>query len=216
MTVNYSALKVAFIKSSFYGKMEDDMLLFALKEFFKKMCVLHGVSRFNYSISPSGNNSFLISITSDPFAPDENNLENEICEIALDGNFTSFRIPYFACDFFTVNVPGAMEIGHALNLLCSDRVLFSRDSDSIFIGAVLLGCVIRGETTHFDHVCFESMRLCNDVAIKNDIAIGNGIVTANTDEQANHRIYGEKNIPALAVRCLLDMITLFTHVRVIS
>ena len=47
-----------------------------------------------------------------------------------------------------------------------------------------LGCVIRGETTHYDIVAGESARAIMDLAVDEALAIGNGILTVENDEQA--------------------------------
>ncbi len=51
-------------------------------------------------------------------------------------------------------------------------------------GYVLLGCVIRGETSHYDIVAGESGRAIMDLAVAEGIAIGYGILTVENDEQA--------------------------------
>ena len=51
-------------------------------------------------------------------------------------------------------------------------------------GFVALGCVIRGETTHYDYVCGESARGLMDLAVRERLAIGYGIVTVNNADQA--------------------------------
>src|SRR5215475_13316659 len=70
-------------------------------------------------------------------------------------------------------VPGAFEIPGAI-ALAADR----------YDGFVALGCVIRGETTHYDYVCGESARGLMDLSVRNKLAIGYGIVTVDTEEQA--------------------------------
>src|SRR5216684_3360409 len=50
--------------------------------------------------------------------------------------------------------------------------------------AIALGCVIRGDTIHFEIVSMESSRALMDLAVAKRIPLGNGIVTVNTDEQA--------------------------------
>lgn len=77
--------------------------------------------------------------------------------------------------FEVVNVPGALEIPAAIGLgIASGK----------FGGYVALGCVLRGETTHYDTVCNESARGLMELAITKNAAIGNGILTCETEEQA--------------------------------
>jgi 6,7-dimethyl-8-ribityllumazine synthase len=72
-----------------------------------------------------------------------------------------------------VVVPGAFEIPGAI-ALAADR----------YDGFVALGCVIRGETTHYDYVCGESARGLMDLTVHKKMAIGYGIVTVNNVDQA--------------------------------
>lgn len=53
-----------------------------------------------------------------------------------------------------------------------------------FEGFLALGCVIRGETSHYETVCNESARGLNELAIKYAACIGNGILTVEDDDQA--------------------------------
>ncbi len=72
-----------------------------------------------------------------------------------------------------VVVPGAFEIPGAIALAAGR-----------YDGFVALGCVIRGETTHYDYVCGESARGLMDLAVRDRLAIGYGIVTVNNADQA--------------------------------
>jgi len=74
-----------------------------------------------------------------------------------------------------ITVPGALEIPPAIAL--------AADSGK-FDGFVALGCVIRGETTHYDYVCGESARKLMDLAADRRLAIGNGILTVENEAQA--------------------------------
>ena len=75
-----------------------------------------------------------------------------------------------------VSVPGAFEIPAALGFaaLAADR----------FDGFVALGCVIRGETTHYDHICAETARSLQDLMVRDGLAIGYGILTVENEAQA--------------------------------
>ena len=59
-------------------------------------------------------------------------------------------------------------------------------------GAIALGCVIRGETTHYDYVCGESARGLMDLSVHKKLAIGYGIVTVDTMEQAKARAFTDR------------------------
>jgi 6,7-dimethyl-8-ribityllumazine synthase len=77
--------------------------------------------------------------------------------------------------FEQINVPGAFEIPAAIK--------FAIDSGK-YDGYVALGCVIRGETTHYDYVCGESARGLMELALKHNAAIGYGILTVENMDQA--------------------------------
>jgi 6,7-dimethyl-8-ribityllumazine synthase len=73
-------------------------------------------------------------------------------------------------------VPGAFEIPAAIAVAARATQRFD--------GFVALGCVIRGETTHYDHICAESARGLQDLAVRDGIAIGYGILTVENEAQA--------------------------------
>ncbi|MEE8248296.1 MAG: 6,7-dimethyl-8-ribityllumazine synthase [Alphaproteobacteria bacterium] len=75
-------------------------------------------------------------------------------------------------------VPGALEIPAAIRCAVeSDR----------YDGYVALGCIIRGDTSHYDYVCTESMRGVSQMALGHLAAIGCGILTCESREQAVER-----------------------------
>ena len=80
-----------------------------------------------------------------------------------------------------VAVPGALEIPGAIKFA-------ARHYD----GFVALGCVIRGETHHFEVVANESARALMDLVLSDGLCIGNGILTVEDEEQAFHRARREE------------------------
>jgi 6,7-dimethyl-8-ribityllumazine synthase len=76
----------------------------------------------------------------------------------------------------TVEVPGALEIPPAIRLAARH-----------FDGFVALGCVLRGETTHYDIVSEDSSRGLMLLGVHHGLCIGNGILTCETREQALRR-----------------------------
>jgi 6,7-dimethyl-8-ribityllumazine synthase len=74
----------------------------------------------------------------------------------------------------TVEVPGALEIATAIRIA---------SAQSNFDGFVALGCVIRGETTHYETVCNDSSRALSLLGL-DGLCIGNGILTVENREQA--------------------------------
>ena len=81
-------------------------------------------------------------------------------------------------DIKHVSVPGALEVPIALKAMAD-----SGDFDAL----VALGCIIRGETYHFELVANESGAAVTRVAIDHGIAIANAILTCDTPAQAEER-----------------------------
>ena len=101
------------------------------------------------------------------------------------------------CEYDVLTVPGALEIPAAIAM-----ALDARDYD----GVVALGCVILGETYHFEVVSNESARGLMDLATRERIAVGNGILTVDNEEQAKARAGGSVgNKGADAARAALAM-----------
>jgi 6,7-dimethyl-8-ribityllumazine synthase len=97
-----------------------------------------------------------------------------------------------------VEVPGALEIPGAIASAVKSRTRFD--------GYVALGCVIRGETSHYDYVAGESARALMDLTLEG-VAIGNGILTVENRDQAMKRA-GERDKGGDAARACLAMIAL--------
>ena len=85
--------------------------------------------------------------------------------------------------FDLVTVPGALEIPTAIMIGLHAAAAREQPYD----GVVALGCVIRGETSHYDIVAGESARAIMDIAIALDMPMGNAILTVDTDAQAKAR-----------------------------
>ena len=82
-----------------------------------------------------------------------------------------------------ISVPGVLEIPAALSM-----ALVAADEDGEeYDGYVVLGCVIRGETSHYDIVANESARAVMTMAVEDVLAIGNGILTVDNADQAWER-----------------------------
>ncbi|MSP48787.1 MAG: 6,7-dimethyl-8-ribityllumazine synthase [Alphaproteobacteria bacterium] len=79
--------------------------------------------------------------------------------------------------FERIAVPGALEIPAVIGIA-------NQGANPKFDGFVALGCVIRGETSHYETVCSESARGLQVLAVSFGLAIGNGILTCETWEQA--------------------------------
>lgn len=81
-----------------------------------------------------------------------------------------------------VTVPGALEIPQAIAIVLSNAL-----GAETYDGVVALGCVIRGETSHYDIVAGESARALMDIGVTQEIPVGNGILTVDTAAQAKVR-----------------------------
>lgn len=115
---------------------------------------------------------------------------------ALNDNNASFDIMY---------VTGALEI---------PAIIAFASMTQKYDGYVALGCVIRGETTHYDTVCTESSRALMDLAIHKNLAIGNGILTVETEAQAIARAdMTNMNKAGGAVMACLCVINIFNTLR---
>lgn len=101
-------------------------------------------------------------------------------------------------EYEIITVPGAFEIPAVIS--------FAKNSKK-YDGFVALGCVIRGETTHYDYVCLESARGLNELAIKENLAIGYGIITVENESQAIERAdMKKKDKGGFAANTCLEMI----------
>ena len=100
-----------------------------------------------------------------------------------------------------VSVPGAFEIPAA--------IAFAAKAAERFDGFVALGCVIRGETTHYDHICAETARALQDLALRHGVATGYGILTVENEAQALVRARPDgRDKGGEAVRACLALIEL--------
>lgn len=99
-----------------------------------------------------------------------------------------------------VEVPGAFEIPAVISL--------ALDAEK-YDGFIALGCVIRGETTHYETIANESARGLMDLATSEGVCIGNGILTTENRQQAEVRAdTAQGNKGADAARACLRLIEL--------
>ena len=85
-------------------------------------------------------------------------------------------------EYKIINVPGALEIAPSIKIYSEKS-----SKEILFDGFVALGCIIRGETYHFEIVSNESARALSDLSITYSLPIGNGILTVENKEQAIER-----------------------------
>ena len=114
-----------------------------------------------------------------------------------------------------LQVPGVFELPTAICMALRTMELHS--SSSPYAGFIAFGCVIRGETDHYDHVCRESSRALMDLATENAIALGFGILTCENRAQAASRAAVDgKNKGREAAEACLRMIEVKRHFRLIE
>lgn len=82
-----------------------------------------------------------------------------------------------------LEVPGALEIAPAVAIMLDAAA----KAGEPFEGVVALGCVIRGETYHFEIVANESSRALANLAVSRRLPLGNGILTVEDEQQAMFR-----------------------------
>ena len=126
-----------------------------------------------------------------------------LADALLDGAKAALDEAGATCD--VVTVPGALEVP-AVIAFAEEA---AEEGGTEYDGYVALGCVIRGETYHFEIVANESSRGLMDLATHGLLAIGNGILTVENEEQAwvrARRADGDKG--GFAARAALTMIAL--------
>src|SRR6516225_4895311 len=126
---------------------------------------------------------------------------DDIQDALLEGAIAELQAAGVSYDVITV--PGALEIPAAIAIAIDAAEKTGKPYDA----AIALGCVIRGETIHFEIVSMESARGLMDLAVAKKFPIGNGIITVNTEEQAWARARAsELNKGADAARAALAML----------
>lgn len=86
-----------------------------------------------------------------------------------------------------ITVPGSLEVPPAIAMALD----IAEGKRRAYDGVVALGCVIQGETYHFDLVANESARGLMDIALNRQIPLGNGILTVDNEAQAYARLGGD-------------------------
>ena len=121
---------------------------------------------------------------------------DDIADLLLEGATRALK--QGDATFDRITVPGALEIPAAIRLALDDA-----DYDAF----VALGCVIRGETAHYDIVAGESARGVMDLAVQRGALIGNGILTTDDGRQARVRADpGGKDKGGAAARAALALV----------
>ncbi len=108
-------------------------------------------------------------------------------------------------DIYAVRVPGAVEIPLAAQALFEHRKVD---------GVVVLGAVIRGETTHYEEVCRSVERNCSRLMLDYKKPVGFGVLTTENEEQAYERVGGKHGHKgAEAAQVVVEMIGLLSEIK---
>ena len=131
-----------------------------------------------------------ILIIQSPYYTDVAELLHKGAKAELDKH----KIPYDI-----IAVPGALEIPMALKFSLAQK----------YDAYIVLGCVIRGETSHYDIVCNESARGIYNLVLEHDLILGNAILTVENMEQAIARADPvQKDKGGDAARAALSMLAI--------
>ena len=106
---------------------------------------------------------------------------NEVADDLLRG--TKAALDAAGAGHEVITVPGILELPSTLLYAWSS----AGQGVELYDGAIVLGCAVKGETDHYEHVCRESMHGVQRVALDFKIAVGNGILTCPTWELALNR-----------------------------
>ena len=98
---------------------------------------------------------------------------DDILDSLVEGAIEKLELSGY--EYERLQVPGALEIPTAIAMAADTN---------FFLGFVALGCIIRGQTSHYDIVSNESARGLMYLSIEKKLAIGNGIITVENIEQA--------------------------------
>jgi 6,7-dimethyl-8-ribityllumazine synthase len=135
-------------------------------------------------------------------------LSDELCKGAiavLDGAGMQYE---------RLAVPGAFEIPQAIRLAIRSMEIGS--SIHHYAGFIGFGCVIRGETSHYDYVCQESSRALMNIVMQYSVALGYGILTVENRDQAWERAdTTKKNKGGDVAQACLRMMEVKKHFRLV-
>ncbi len=136
----------------------------------------------------------------------------EIADSLADGAIAAIEAAGF--EYERLAVPGVFEVPAAIRMAL--RSLEIHSISRTYAGFVALGCVIRGETSHYDYVCGESSRALMNLTTDYNIALGFGILTCENADQARVRAdVNAKNKGGEAAQACLRMIDVQRHFRLV-
>ncbi|MFT4967067.1 MAG: 6,7-dimethyl-8-ribityllumazine synthase [Candidatus Deianiraeaceae bacterium] len=180
-------IKIAIVSSSFNGFLEQSLVQNSITSCFHD----EGIEDFQVNKENDINHNITQSFKK----------QTAIEDISKDFHgYLSACIQNDKYQISLVIVTGALEIPQAINWLAQTNK---------YDGLLALGCVIKGETTHFEHVCNEVMHGISKLALKTGIPIANSVVTALNKDDAIARVIAKgKNLGSKGMSTLLKMIDL--------
>ena len=126
---------------------------------------------------------------------------DDIQDALLEGALAELKTAGVSHDVITV--PGSLEIPAAIAIAIDTAEKSGKPYDA----AIALGCVIKGDTIHFEIVSTESARALMNLAVERKLPLGNGILTVSTEAQAWQRArMSEMNKGGDAARAALAML----------
>jgi 6,7-dimethyl-8-ribityllumazine synthase len=108
----------------------------------------------------------------------ESRFNEDIVELLHEGAVRALE--ELGADVTTIAVPGALELAPAAAIALDA----AEKAGAPYDGVVALGCVIRGDTYHFEIVANESARALSDLSVARRLPLGNGVLTVDNEEQA--------------------------------
>lgn len=111
--------------------------------------------------------------------------------------------------FDVMTTSGAYELPATLNFAAQAN----QHDKTVYDGFILLGCVIRGQTTHYDQILDAVFPKVLDLSIDYNLALGMGVLTCESIEQAEYRAdKDKKDYGGAAARAALRMVELKTQI----
>ena len=133
----------------------------------------------------------------------ESRYYEDVAEMLFDAACDQLKENNF--NYKSIEVLGALEIP----ILISKAI-----TEDIYDGFIALGCVIKGETSHYDIVSFVSAHSLSKLAIRHAVPITNGILTVDNKDQALYRAdKNKKNIGGHAAKACMNLIESFNSIK---
>ena len=131
------------------------------------------------------------------------NFYSNITELLLKS--TKFELDQKNISYEIIKISGCLEIPSIISI--------AKDSNK-YLGYITLGCIIRGQTTHYDHICNTVISEITRMAVDHKLAIGNAILTVENQEQAIERAdLTKKNKAKYAVNSCLEILNFKNSIK---